>query len=305
MAITGSSAPAFFRPNALDEVVKLYDAQQGPRLYQTLVTNKDHKAVNLRVATVGDLPAAGPIDPLRGIPMVDRATPYYRDYTFTRYAIGAEYDRALTEIDWYKIVSDTAVMLNKAVDETLDIMAAGVFNFGATTSGPITLITPDGLPLFSTGHLLSTGTQSNIVTGNSPLSWMAISDSAAQKRRFLTHERNPVRRGMMNNVMVSPENFVEMQEIAKSTDRPDVSDRATNILKGMIGEVVSDPLFTSTTAWVMSSSKDNDDVQLVFRSRKHQAHWQANEFDRVRHSVVVIAQIVAMDWRNYIYSAGA
>jgi hypothetical protein len=305
MAITSNSAPAFFRKDALDIIVKLYDEQRNPRLYTYLVKNMDHKSVNLRVGTEGDLPAAGPIDPLRGIPMVDRATPYYRDYTFTRYAIGLEYDRPLKEIDWNNLVGSSAVMLSNAMKETFDILAASLFNFPTATTGPMTLICPDGLPLISTGHLKANGVQSNVITGNPAFSWTALADGMTQTRRFESHEGNPIRRGLKRDIIVSVENSIEAMEYAKSTDRPDTTNRAINAIQGQIGEIISDPLFTSTTAWMLRDSDDNNDVQMVFRSRPYQNQWMANEFDRVRHSNVSIVTMVAKDWRSYARSNGA
>lgn len=151
--------------------------------------------------------------------------------------------RLLDDLDW-PYMQQLASYYGSAASDTFDANTATLWN-GAFSS----TLAADGLSLANSAHLNKAGgnSQDNSITDVLGVEGVRV---ATELFDGLKDSRgNPMHAVTMDTLLVPKELREAALEIARSADRPDTTNRATNIYSGSFDVIVWNRLTTSTTAW--------------------------------------------------------
>jgi|ERR1019366_1851403 hypothetical protein len=203
-----------------------------------------------------------------------------------------------------EILKTKGEYLRNAMQKTLEVAAHAKLNNATSTSSPYTGGNAEALA--STTHTSLAGNQSNVVTGNAPLSEAAIEQACIQVKQTLTN------RGLKANVMptmlVVPDALeFEAERILGSEQRVGTADNDLNALKSLgklPGGYLVDTYLTSSTAWFIKTDAPEG---LKFFWRRKMAVDSMNESDKriAKFFSTMRFSTVHNDFRCIMYSAGA
>ncbi len=194
--------------------------------------------------------------------------------------------------------------LRIAMEKTLEVVGHAKLNNATSTSAPYT--GGNGEALASSTHTSLAGNQSNIVSGNAPLSEGAIEQATIQVKQTLTN------RGL--KAMITPTTLVvpdalmyEAERIMGSDKRVGTADNDLNALKSLNaiqGGYLVDTYLTSSTAWFLNTTAPQG---LKFLWRRKPAIDSMNEGDKrtAKFYSTMRFSTTHNDWRCMMYSAGA
>ena len=148
------------------------------------------------------------------------------------YALGVRITEEAIEDNLYELnngkdgLGEIYYDLGEAMAENEETLAARLFNYGTATTYHTTR---NGYQLFYASHpRLDGSTFSNIAT-SADLTYTAFWSAVVAAENQLNHQQFRVRK-MVKNLWVPPQLERQALEILKSTDRPDVANRATNAM---------------------------------------------------------------------------
>lgn len=229
-------------PDYTSEIFRVYNTSQWGEQTSTMAGIKAAPSKSEGAAVAFD-------DPIQG---------YDKTFTMVTYSIATSFTEELMEDDRMNMAEDTLRSLGLSMYQTKQIQCFGVFNDGFTTTGP------DGATLFSTSHsLVGGGTSANRPSSEIALSVAGLREMDIALMKQVNH-RNINIVCMPSVLVVPPDLRQTAHELIKSTDRPDTSNRATNVYNEMMKVIVS-PFLTSTTAWMVIADKNTH--QLRFYNR--------------------------------------
>jgi len=291
-----------FANKGLSDVVKLFNDEQ--RTYYTSFTKiKNNRDQTFRLSTHGDLPPATAFAQGTAIPVVNFQTPYSKDIVPVRVGNQVPWDNEVEVSDLYGIISQTGPKLLSSVIDVMEQSAANLFNL-ATSTAYANYLTPDGVALASASHLSGSGLQSNLATG-AALSYTSVEDMAQLFLGQKSHEGRPLNwRGkfklLVGTAKAGIANRVVSAQKVAGTNYNDPS-----WASGMVSEVIVNPYFTSTTAFMgVAEGSYNPLIMVVKRAPKMTA-WKEDARDG--NSMGCVATFIAAprDFRGVIYNAGA
>jgi len=192
---------------------------------------------------------------------------FTKTYTHKVYALGARLTfEAMMNNKYENLAKSTGTWLKKSMLHTYEQLAADVINVGYTSSDSI-----DGLPLFSTAHLLGTGgTFSNRFTSFTSLSQSAIEDAIIELEDFRDGA------GLLADIKAESLHIprqlrFDAMRIDKSSFEPDSTNTATiNPIAGYFSKGIHvNHRFTSSTDWFIKTNAEHgfkifDRMKLTF-----------------------------------------
>lgn len=191
------------------------------------------------------------------------------DKTLTplQYSLGYRISRLAFDDDKIGPLRNMASDLGWSYTESRNILSADVFNNGFNSS----FTGADGVELFATNHIREDG-----VTFRNELATSADFSITSLRTAYIDFQNFRDGRGKRLNlmpeaVMVPSEEYHNVAETLKSTDRPDTANRATNVTPSFFGEttltnIIWNPYLTDTDAWFLIGPKE--DHGLVFLERE-------------------------------------
>lgn len=307
---TQLTAPDYSRLGSFDRVVR-YFAQNRARYYPVFTSNETADNYNVIVGTQGNFNTAGIVAEGGQIPIYDFATPYTQTYSIQFRALGFEVTRVLmNKTDHFDIVRQRAKLQVDSVIDSMEYDAADFINLATNAAVP----TPDGLSLANAAHLLSAGTQSNIVSGNPALSVTSLGDAQNLFGGFRSHEGQPMAGDFVGGgkLLVVPSALITIaRRLVESEKYPTTNNNEKNVV-GSDVEVLHNPYMDadqggSDTAWALISRKRNPlklYTLLPLESRTDEDEGKAGGGAMQYYCEAGWAR-VPEDWRGFVYSAGA
>lgn len=200
-------------------------------------------------------------------------------YLHLTYAIGSRASWELVEDDQYGIINKIPEAHVKSARFTQEMVSANIFNRGFTS-----VVSTDGVPLFSTSHPLVGGVAAtntapgitNIISAagtypNRPNPDVDLSITALQ---FMSNvfERFPDSQGLPSYakpevIAIPPELKFIARELLGSAGQPFTADNTINSLLGEDLTFMVCHYFTSTSAWFALSNKSNHQLKFFWRKK--------------------------------------
>ncbi len=218
---------------------------------------------------------------------------------FNEYGFAAQATRVMMEDDRRDIMKKIAREQAKALDYTIELQGADLFNSGFSTSR----VGLDSAALFSASHVAygpGGSTQSNLLTGSlSKLNLMAAIDVFANMK----NERGIPIYAMPPFTLIIHPNNRWMAEILGGTELdPDSANNAINVVKGKFNYKLL-PFLTTSTTWALLDQKMHDLRWIWRRKVKYEP-----SVDFITGNVLWKAHFRALatffHWRGAVGSAG-
>ena len=283
MALRASNLNIALAHSGIDEVLKLQGKDETSifRRYVDVISNKMEY---YRLQTMGGLGPATPVNQGQGIGFDDYTTPFRKDYYPLKYGVGFGITTEALERDPYNVWKQKANDMARSIKLAQEISCASMIN--QATSGTFTC--PDGVTFASASHLRATGTYSNILVGNSPLSITALESAVNQDLAQVDHVGMPVMYSGTYSLLVPPALAQLAQRLVKAAYLPQSNDNDPNVVAGSVTNVVVNPFFTSTTAWaIVANEKWYNPMKMVMNRET-----RLREMEDVPHDRYVFAAFV-------------
>lgn len=196
----------------------------------------------------------------RQVPYVDVDKGFPKNFQQEKYALGFQVEKDLLKFDRYNEIAKKPRKLARAVHNTFQYHAVGVFGKGFTAE----MLGPDGKPLFDTAHPVAPGssvTYSNKITAK--LSADALETARNEALENWTDDRGNLLLPNFDLLIVPPSLRKAALVIADSDGEPETGDNNINIWKGAI-DVMEIPLLAkwSKTAWFLVDRERMKDYLL-------------------------------------------
>lgn len=208
------------------------------------------------------------------------------------YALGWQITMEMIRDEKYGIMKKMPGELMKSCRQRWEQLGANALNLAFTTTTSV-----DGVALISASHvLLGGGTYSNRLSPDADVSETSIQDI------LILYENMVNERGL--KVQISPDKWwgpPELQfiisKVMQSTFQPGTGNNDINTVQGRLQPSILHFL-TSTTAWFVSSS-DNNDLKFKWRSKPVMDSADDFETKGTKHSIMFAASTGALDWRGW------
>ena len=207
----------------------------------------------------------------------DSKQDFTKNYTHSVYALGGILTMEAQMNNKYEdLIQTTGKWLKRSLVHTDEQLAADVINVGYTNNDSM-----DGVPLFSTAHLLGKGgTFSNRFTVFTSLSQSAVEDAMIALEDFRDGAGLLIDAKGVSLHIPRQLRFVA-DRINQSTLEPDTANNAINTVKGIFPEGTHvNHRFTSTTDWFI---KTNVDDGFKIFERMGYTFTQDNDFGTENH----------------------
>jgi hypothetical protein len=293
-----------FAHSGLDAVIPLYKESQNA-LYPELCKTKRSNEYYYRSAQEGDLSQASPITEGRGITYQEFQTPYMKDWTPLKYGVGFAVSTEAEETDYYGVIAKKTKKMVQSLEWAKNVDMADFFNL-ATSS---TFTGPDGVALASASHPIAGGTTSNIIvsggTSNPALGYTALESAWQQALTCLTYQGNYMPYMGPFNLWVAPAQAAFAERLLGTDGIAGTFNLDPSTVKKRFSKVVVNPYFSSTTAWAVRCSRDDEHglVQVLRRDNVSKSQY-AIDFDADKFTLTAIWCKAIDDWRGYWYSSG-
>lgn len=186
----------------------------------------------------------------------------YKVYTHLSYGLGAKVTHEMVEDDLYNVMSKIPYNLGISIDNTIETLAAGVFNGGFADTGP------DGLSLFNSAHVLykSGGTDSN-TGGAVDFGYSALKDGILAMEETLDDSGIPLNYGGPKILLFNPALKWDVSKILGGTDEPDTANNNINTVHKYGITPIQWSHLTDTNAWFLLASKEDHMLNWFWREK--------------------------------------
>ena len=234
----------------------LYDAQKElpaiwRDIYQIKTSDKKFERV-MSVVGMGDIPEKPEGQPYT----TDLIRPgYTKDFIHTEFGMAFEVTETALEDDQYDQLAQHGRWLMTSARIVEEKRAALLFNNGFTTE-----LSPDGVAVFSTAHVLKGGgTARNILSSAADLSATSLEQAAIDVQNETKDEAGHLLAPIKNlTLYVPPALEFAAERIIASTQRPGSADNDVNALKRRTWSIVVNPYLSDADAWfVLATNKQN------------------------------------------------
>ncbi|KKL13394.1 hypothetical protein LCGC14_2526210, partial [marine sediment metagenome] len=189
------------------------------------------------------------------------------DKTLTplQYSLGFRTSKIAFDDDKTGPIRSLAEGLGQSWTETRNIITADHFNNGFNSA----FAGPDGLPLFDTAHLREDGISfRNEMAASADFSVTSFRTAQIDFANF-RDGRGKRRQLSPVSIMSAPDNFHNIAEVIRSTDRPDTGNRATNVQQGYFGGAplnqITNHYLTDADAWFLIAEKAEHGLIMLER----------------------------------------
>lgn len=184
-------------------------------------------------------------------------------YTHLTFALGYEITEEAIEDNLHtpETFSKLPTALEGAAEETIEVIAANVYNTGFTNTGF------DGVSLFNTAHpLIGGGTQSNTLSTAADLSVTSLMAAITQFGKMLD-ERGLHRALHPRLLAVAVDNQFVAEELLKSEYKPYTGNNERNTLQSHDLEFTVNHYFTNAEYWFLNAEKTEHHAKFFWRVR--------------------------------------
>ena len=174
---------------------------------------------------------------------------YTKEFLHTEFGMMFEVTQTALEDDRYDILSDHAKWFMFSARVVQEKRAAILFNNGFTSE-----LTPDGLSIFNSAHLLKGGGSArNVLASAADLSWTSLQQALVDWQRETKFEAGQHMLPVEDLILVvPPELEFTAAKIVSSTLQPGVGDNDLNTIKTLRNiTVVKNVYLTDTDAWFL------------------------------------------------------
>lgn len=220
---------------------------------------------------VTGLPLASIKDQGSPITFVDPLQGFQKEYVNVTYALGGSVTREMYEDDQYNYINSIPEMLAESMRQTEETVAHAILNNGFDTN----YAQADGLPLFSTAHLLvGGGTYQNRPTVASDLTQTALEQAQIDTLNLVDDQGLKI--NVMNKMLIVPTALKFTAEKILGTEyEVDTANNTINPVRGSLELVVS-PYITDSDSWYIKTDVRNG---LTFMDRRAAEIERDNEFN--------------------------
>ncbi len=229
-----------------------------------------------------------------------------KNYQATTFAGGISTSWEAQTDDLYGFIRRQLNTLGLAMNETMNIEAAGLFN--RCDSGDTLQFTGfDTLSLLNATHTNLDG--SNTLTYKSNRYATDISESALatvliQFQRIQDASDNRVMVGRPQKLLTTPENMFIVDEILKSEGKPYTADNTTNVLRGIITPVILNyAVETGNDRWLVQA--EDHDMNFFTRVAPVTDSYDDKSSLAMVNTIAARFTLGVGEWRGVIGSIGA
>lgn len=298
-----SEAPLLHRPG-VDLLVSMF-ANSPDRVFPRYVRQIDNDNREFRVHTEGDFETAEIVNEATPIEYQTFETPYIRDYDFFKRGVGFSISKEAMQTAKMGYLADRASKMGDAIRKAKEADMANFMNLATSTATPNAPVTPDGVALASASHLRQSGTYSNVLTGNSPLSVTSLATAIQELISQVSHTNDPMMFMGPYKLLVPPALADLANRLVKTQKYPTTNDNDINWAGSFVDEVIVNPYFTSTTAWALVITGPRNPLMMVNRVVLDTDEDKDIDVYGIKYTAVAIWAKVPKDPRGFIYSAGA
>jgi phage major head subunit gpT-like protein len=196
-----------------------------------------------------------------------------KTYTHAQYALGFRITKVAVDDDKFGFIQKLGSELGKSAKETIEIIAAGVFNngFDAAYAGP------DGKALFATDHpLVGGGSQSNTLAVAADLDQPILELMLTDFRKLVDHRGKKMRIVPRRLIIPADLEWVA-SEILGGSQRSDTSNHTINALRNRVGMASFEQIFvweylTDPDAFFIAGDKEDTELRYYWRERPNTIH---------------------------------
>jgi hypothetical protein len=223
-----------------------------------------------------------------------------KQFSYTKYGAGNTFTEEALSDEQYGQLKKIPAMWADSMRETVEIIAARIFNYPTATTYHSGF---DSLALLSASHtLLGGGTASNILGTPADL------DETSLREAIILMEDCVDNRGKLLNLkartlVVAPEGRWTARELLESAGRPGTADNDTNAMKGEDLQYKVHRYMTDADSWFLLA--DKHDLNFWWRKRPY-TKMVYDDYKELT-SWIVRAKFVAgfADWRGVVGTQGA
>ena len=188
---------------------------------------------------------------------------YTKDFTHTENGLGFEVSQTAWEDDVYNILSGAGKWLAFSARYVEEGRAANVFNNGFSTE-----TTPDGVTLFSTAHVLKSGTTAkNRPSTDADLSTTSLANALIDIQTDWKDEAGHIASPVTSLQWIVPPALEFLADrILNSAGLQGVADNDKNPFKRRTWKIIVNPRLTDPDAWFIVAN-DKDSHALTFYRR--------------------------------------
>lgn len=260
----------------------------------------DTKQKYFEYLQVGDFGMAPQVDEGTRIGYDDFDTPYSKQYTPVKRALGFYVTEEAIETDRYMVVRN-GMNMAYAFDKTLEQVCANGINNATSTSTPY--VGMDGVALASDSHPLATGMgvyDNNTTDVFGPITLeTAIQTLLAQK----SHRGDPSPDPGPYTLVTGTSLAGISNRVVKASGLAGTFDHDPNWGGDQISGICNNPYITSTTAWALVS-KQWRSFLAVRRTLRTKSQFDI-DYDATKYVATTMYLWHFADWRGFQYSAGA
>jgi len=287
----------YTRQGVFDDIIKV-TRDNTPSFYDKFTASETTKNMEVVVGSKAGFGTAPVVVDGDNFTPVSMQTPFRRSYPVAVRGYNYPLTTLAMESDPYGILRDRGRDMVDGINLAMEYDAAEFFNLNRSLRGI------DGVSIGSSAHPLVSGTYSNISATEAILSYGAL--AAAQINLMQTKDYNgdqaPVPGPFL--LLVAPALYFIAKELVDSPDRPDVADRAKNVVSNQI-EIVVNPFFTSSTAWALVRKGDRNPLKMVTRRALRTAMINQEALNNSHvYSVNGVWTKYPAEWRGTFWSTG-
>jgi hypothetical protein len=274
-----------------------------PEMYRVLVNVKDSRKAfedSFRIAGLGPLA----VKPELSTTILDQPIKIGgQRYVNKTYALGVAISKEMRDDSQYAEILALAEMLGVSSYWTAELYGHDVFNNGFNA---LKYIGRDGLPLFHIAHPIQ-GT--GLTMGNRPNPDADLAE-ASLEAAILAFDLQQNERGMPillqpRNLFVHPSNRMLAKRLLNSAGFPFTNFNDVNPLMDEGLTARSDPWFTDSVAWFLTSEPNQTDVRFYWREMPDSKTWDDDNADATFHKMRQRHSTGFGDWRGVYGSATA
>lgn len=307
MARIQSVAPDLLHAG-LDKTISMATKDVIPVSAQ-FVTKATSKEYYYKILAAGGFPVATPLSESTGLNFSDFAVPFRKTITCLKYAMGWAITYETEEADYYGMMKQRGRDLAMAVEKAYEYDCAGFLNL-ATNSNFTTI---DNVSFANTGHVIATGTFSNILSGtNLALNPTSLAAAIAQLQIQPEYSGGmPYMQTMKVDLLVPPALSDLAHRIVRAGQIALTNNNDPNYVGSQVRNIVVNPLFAaqyggSDTAWmIVSATADNNPMLSITRGGLDTDVWADKDRQVMKHSASKLWKNQPTLGNGIVYSAGA
>jgi phage major head subunit gpT-like protein len=196
-----------------------------------------------------------------------------KTYLHGQYALGFRITKVAIDDDKYGFIQKLGSELGRSAKETIEIIAAAIFNNGFDSAYP----GPDGKALFATDHpLVGGGVQSNTLAVAADLDIPTLELMLTDFRKLVDH-RGKKMRIVPTRLIIPPDLEWVAAELLGGTMRADTTNNTINAFRNRVGlssfrDIQVWEYLTDPDAFFIAADKEDTELRFYWREKPNTIH---------------------------------